>query len=114
MFEIGTVCLPDRLSHVSRTDVSAFPFSEVRIELSLPGFGLQDLSYPTSFPSPPSEHLENDAARAWYYYLAEIALRRLANRILHHLFRNQEEGRFFRIAQMVESTATFESQAADW
>ncbi|KAJ9241433.1 transcriptional regulator family: Fungal Specific TF [Paecilomyces variotii] len=87
---------------------------EVRIELSLPGFGLQDLSYPTSFPSPPSEHLEQGAARAWYYYLAEIALRRLANRILHHLFRNQEEGRFFRIKQMVDSTAAFESQAADW
>ncbi|KAL1965915.1 hypothetical protein VTN77DRAFT_5048 [Rasamsonia byssochlamydoides] len=87
---------------------------EVRMELSLPGFGLQDLSYPSSFPSPPSDTLEQDSARAWYYYLAEIALRRLANRILYHLFRNQEKGRFPRICDMVESTAAFEAQAADW
>ncbi|OJJ44613.1 hypothetical protein ASPZODRAFT_698914 [Penicilliopsis zonata CBS 506.65] len=87
---------------------------EVRMELSLPGFGLQDFSYPSAFPSPPSENLEDETARAWYYYLAEIALRRLANRILHHLFRHQEEGRFFRISQMVDSIAAFEDQATDW
>lgn len=84
------------------------------MELSLPGFGLQDLSYPSAFPSPPSENLEDEAARAWYYYLAEIALRRLANRILHQLFRSQEDGRFLRISQMVDTTAAFEEQAADW
>lgn len=88
--------------------------SEVRMELSLPGFGLHDLSYPSSFPSPPSDDLEQDSARAWYYYLAEIALRRLANRVLYHLFRNQDKGRFPRIMDMVESTAAFEAQAADW
>ncbi|KAL1974323.1 hypothetical protein VTN31DRAFT_4527 [Thermomyces dupontii] len=87
---------------------------EVRMELSLPGFGLHDLSYPSSFPSPPSDDLEQDSARAWYYYLAEIALRRLANRVLYHLFRNQDKGRFPRIMDMVESTAAFEAQAADW
>ncbi|KAI9930957.1 hypothetical protein ASPWEDRAFT_178829 [Aspergillus wentii DTO 134E9] len=87
---------------------------EVRMELSLPGFGLQDLSYPTSFPSPPLENLEEDAARAWYYYLAEIALRRLANRVLYNLFQNQEEGRFPRISLMVDSVIAFEKQAADW
>lgn len=84
------------------------------MELSLPGFGLHDLSYPSSFPSPPSDDLEQDSARAWYYYLAEIALRRLANRVLYHLFRNQDKGRFPRIMDMVESTAAFEAQAADW
>jgi len=87
---------------------------EVRIELSLPGFGLQDLSYHTFFPSPPSENLEHESARAWYYYLAEIALRRLANRILYDLFRNQDNGRFPHITEMVDSAAGFESQATDW
>ncbi|KAH8693734.1 hypothetical protein BGW36DRAFT_383597 [Talaromyces proteolyticus] len=87
---------------------------EVRMELSLPGFGLQDLSYPSSFPSPPSDDLGQDSAHAWYYYLAEIALRRLANRILYNLFRNQDNGRFPRIIELVESTAAFEAQAADW
>lgn len=87
---------------------------EVRMELSLPGFGLHDLSYPSSFPSPPSDFLGEDSARPWYYYLAEIALRRLANRILYHLFRNEDKGRFPRICDMVESTAAFEGQAADW
>jgi hypothetical protein len=84
------------------------------MELSLPGFGSQDLSYPIFFPSPPSENLEQDAARAWYYYLAEIALRRLANRILHHRFRHQENGRFPRVSEMIESTGAFEAQAEDW
>ncbi|EED15193.1 conserved hypothetical protein [Talaromyces stipitatus ATCC 10500] len=87
---------------------------EVRMELSLPGFGLQDLSYPSSFPSPPLDDLGDDSARAWYYYLAEIALRRLANRILYNLFRHQDKGRFPRIVDMVEMTAAFESQALDW
>lgn len=84
------------------------------MELSLPGVGLQDLSYPLTFPSPPLESLEEDGARAWYYYLAEIALRRLANRILHHLFQKQEDGRFLRVFQMVDASAAFEEQAADW
>lgn len=82
------------------------------MEMSLQGSGLQDLSYPRSFPSLPSERLEHDATRAWYFYLAEIALRRLVSCIVHHLFRNQEEGRFFRVAHIVESTAAFETQAA--
>jgi hypothetical protein len=84
------------------------------MELSLPGFGLQDLSYPSSFPSPPLDYLGDDSARAWYYYLAEIALRRLANRILYNLFRHQNNGQFPRINEMVEMTAAFESQAVDW
>ena len=84
------------------------------MEISLPGFGLPDLSYPRRFPSPPSENLEDDTARAWYYYLSEIALRRLANRTLHHLFQNQENKRFLHITQMVDSVVAFEEQAADW
>lgn len=84
------------------------------MELSLPGFGLQDLSYPSSFPSPPLDDLGDDSARAWYYYLAEIALRRLANRILYNLFRHQDNGRFPRITEMIEMTAAFEAQAVDW
>lgn len=89
-------------------------YRELRMELSLPGFGLHDLSYPGSFPSPPSTFSGEDSARPWYYYLAEISLRRLANRILYHLFQNEDRGRFPNIFDMVESTEAFEGQAADW
>jgi hypothetical protein len=89
-------------------------YRELRMELSLPGFGLHDLSYPGSFPSPPSTFFGEESARPWYYYLAEIALRRLANRILYHLFQNEDKGRFPNICDMIESTEAFEGQAADW
>jgi hypothetical protein len=40
------------------------------------------------FPSPP-ETLETRHEPAWYFYLAEIALRRLKNRILSSLYQSE-------------------------
>jgi hypothetical protein len=55
--------------------------------LNLPQQNALDLSYPTTFPSPP-DRLETKHEPAWYFYLAEIALRRLKNRILSSLCRS--------------------------
>ena len=62
-----------------------------------------DLTYPAFYPSPP------DGLNAvWYYYLAEIALRRLGNRILN-FFHKYNQAKFD-----VEAVAGFEQQATDW
>ncbi|KAJ5158784.1 uncharacterized protein N7500_008435 [Penicillium coprophilum] len=59
---------------------------ELRLELNFYQKNVLDLTYPTFFPSPPEELKSKDEA-AWYFYLAEIALRRLKNRILGYFYR---------------------------
>lgn len=45
----------------------------------------------------------------WYYYLAEIALRRLGNRILNFFHKNNQA-----LKVDIDAVAGFEQQAADW
>lgn len=45
-----------------------------------------DLTYPALFPSPPRT-LGAQGQIEWYFYLADIALRRLGNRILNYIYR---------------------------
>lgn len=89
-------------------------FRELRMELGLPSFSLQDVTYPNFFPSPPTEQLDDTGSRVWYFYLAEISVRRLSLRILRYFFENQTDGAFPHIHQMVESSVEFETQAAKW
>lgn len=49
---------------------------------------------------------------AWYFYLAEIALRRLGNRILNYVY--QCEPSQTSTADIVDSVLNFEQQATDW
>lgn len=72
---------------------------EMREEVDLPPTGLAKVDYPDVFPSPPGgtpEPEDNNPAMAWessgpafqqswYYYLSEIASRRIGNRIIHAL-----------------------------
>ena len=46
----------------------------------------------------------------WLYYLAEIALRRLGNRILNFFHKHEQD----RSKPDIEAVAGFEQQAADW
>lgn len=69
-----------------------------------------DLSYPTLFPSPPHQLKTKDEA-AWYFYLAEIALRRLKNRILGTLYHPSTTGRNSNIEY---ATLDFEEQTDAW
>ena len=68
--------------------------------------GVSDLSYPFFFPSPPENC--RDEGRSWYFYLAEIALKRLINDVMRHQFVQQSCSRLF------ETTAIFEEQLAEW
>lgn len=69
-----------------------------------------DLTYPAFFPSPP-DGLRSQREIVWYFYLAEIALRRLGNRILNYVYDTKAASS---LAAIAESTVGFEQQAADW
>jgi hypothetical protein len=56
---------------------------ELRAELSLPVPTGAQLEYPLNFPIPPASFgPDTDADRLWYFYTAEIFLRRLHNRVV--------------------------------
>lgn len=59
---------------------------ELRLELNPSQKDVWDLTYPTFFPSPP-EALKTKDEEGWYFYLAEIALTRMKNRVLSYLYR---------------------------
>ncbi|CAK7227871.1 Zcf27p [Sporothrix curviconia] len=63
---------------------------ELRLELNPSQKDVWDLTYPTFFPSPPDALKARDET-AWYFYLAEIALTRLKNRILSHLYKSDTQ-----------------------
>ncbi|KAJ5747659.1 uncharacterized protein N7511_009355 [Penicillium nucicola] len=83
---------------------------ELRLELNLSQKNVLDLSYPTFFPTPPDGLKTKDEA-AWYFYLAEIALRRLENRILGHLYRPDAA---ISESTMIYAIVDFEEQRDAW
>lgn len=86
--------------------------SEIRMEVDVPSSGLAKVTYPDIFPTPPfgspsphaedaesgfdlqnpvsSTSLDPDLERSWYYYLAEIAGRRIFNRVVNSFYKNDE------------------------
>ncbi|OBT99227.2 hypothetical protein VE01_02745 [Pseudogymnoascus verrucosus] len=86
---------------------------EMHLELSPPGFRILDLWYPDKFPDPP-RHTITDSDRSWFFYLAEIALRRLANRILAFIALDHNMDNPQDIARAHENAAEFEQEANDW
>jgi hypothetical protein len=85
---------------------------ELRLEAGLPGSGINECRYPHIFPAPPSleqpnlsatggesisfqgASFETDRAHlvtGWFFYLGEIALKRLGNRILLYRYGDQSD-----------------------
>ncbi|CAK7217250.1 Zcf27p [Sporothrix eucalyptigena] len=83
---------------------------ELRLELNPSQKDVWDLTYPTFFPSPPDALKARDET-AWYFYLAEIALTRLKNRILSHLYKSDTQAT--KEANM-EYILDFEEQIHAW
>jgi hypothetical protein len=83
---------------------------ELRLELNVSEKSVWDLTYPAFFPSPP-EGLKTQGEIVWYFYLAEIALRRLGNRILNYIYKCQPSVSPHLIADSIPS---FEHQADGW
>ncbi|CRG91074.1 hypothetical protein PISL3812_08122 [Talaromyces islandicus] len=57
---------------------------ELRLELNLPQKNDSELTYPNFFPTPPDQLKTKDEV-TWYFYLSEIALQRLRNRVLSYM-----------------------------
>lgn len=88
-------------------------YSELHRDISPPGFRTIDLWYPERFPEPPRNSI-TDNDRPWFFYLAEIALRRLANRIMGYLARDYDLNGPQGLNRAQEATAAFEQEAQDW
>jgi hypothetical protein len=88
-------------------------YRETRFELSLPGFNAANLTYPEFLPSPPLESLQNQD-QAWYFYLAEIALRRLANQILGDFLPYSSADSICDLTSTAIRLSDFESQTEQW
>jgi hypothetical protein len=86
---------------------------EIRFELSLPAFNAANLTYPEFLPSPPLESIQNQD-QAWYFYLAEIALRRLANQILSAVLPHSYTDSICDLRSIAARMPDFESQADQW
>ncbi|KAK0125362.1 hypothetical protein ONS95_000616 [Cadophora gregata] len=66
-----------------------------------------------SFPDPPRNSIP-DTDRSWFFYLAEIALRRLANRIMAFISKSLDLSTPRGIQIAYDSAAEFEQEAQDW
>ncbi|KAH0610253.1 uncharacterized protein H6S33_011780 [Morchella sextelata] len=101
---------------------------ELRAALSLPVPTGSQMEYPLHFPAPPTsfepQHYTDVENQSWYYYTAEIFLRRLHNRIVHEVSSfecdldnpatvskalNQQ-----RLASLVTITREFEAYVSRW
>lgn len=114
---------------------------EFRVELPLNQSEISLGEYPDLFPSPPSpistpsdghsgsgssyqdnEELElrRHAVRlcneeeSWYYYLTEIALRRIGNRIVNTFFRQHRTSWLTGIKPLLHMAREFEAQVSSW
>lgn len=87
--------------------------SEISVELRFPSSGLTRVNYTQSFPTPPiatsteqlyqtppgteigststqSPGLQPEVEKAWYYYLADIAARRILQRVIDSFYDKNE------------------------
>ncbi|OBT39636.1 hypothetical protein VE00_09758 [Pseudogymnoascus sp. WSF 3629] len=84
---------------------------ELRLELNVSEKSVWDLTYPALFPSPP-EGLKSQGEAMWFFYLAEIALRRLGNRILNYIYRYDSS--VDSDSNIEDAILDFEGQADGW
>lgn len=115
---------------------------EFRVELPLLQSEISMGEYPDLFPSPPSlistEFSEQESARlpravmeeelelrqhtvrlcneeeSWYYYLTEIALRRIGNRIVNTFFRQEPTSWLANLRPLLYMAREFEAQVSSW
>ena len=93
---------------------------ELRLELDIPGSILEKLDVPDAFPLPPNpsdrswDRESGYTERAWYYYLAEIAIRHLFNHLLRTHFWMTDEHSDTDIRRMVAQADVMDGQIRDW
>jgi hypothetical protein len=101
----------------------------MREGVDLPPTGLAKVDYPDVFPSPPGgtpEPEDNSPAKvwessdpafqqSWYYYLSEIASRRIGNRIIHALHSMQpHEWAMVPLRRLLRIAEELDTQVRQW
>lgn len=99
--------------------------SELRMEINLPSSGLAKVALSDFFPSPPSDHQKSqvfdslasplseashtEVERIWSYYLSEIAVRKIGNRVMNCFYQEDAAAwlsmplhRLIRVAEELE------------
>lgn len=86
---------------------------ELRVPLQLPDFTANDFVYPRLFPTPPAES-GNEENRAWYFYLAEIALRRLDTRARNEICHTPRPNSDLAFVELSQTIPSYEDQIDSW
>lgn len=81
---------------------------EICLELDLAQDSINNLAYPTFFPSPP-ESLATELRVGWYFYLSDIAIRRLKNRSLNYIYHCERSQ--IPVSDMAEEIINLEKEA---
>jgi hypothetical protein len=113
----------------------AYQASEIRTEICLPPSGLAKVAYPDVFPTPPGASpqpgeesstgradcisessgilLDPELENSWSYYLSDIAVRRIGNRLMNSFYKEDEStwlsipvDRLMRVAEELEAQLT--------
>ncbi|KAH7384711.1 hypothetical protein BKA64DRAFT_711831 [Cadophora sp. MPI-SDFR-AT-0126] len=104
---------------------------EIRVQLDLPQSNLCKLDYPFLFPSPPSngspvespasipsassQRLEHAEEQSWFYYLSEIALRRIENRVINAFYiEDHQHWLHMDLSVMMSAAGDIENQMETW
>lgn len=113
---------------------------ELRAEIELPNSSLADFHYPDMYPSPPdvpSEVSHGEATfqsglqrssggrrslgshrqheQSWFYYLTEITLRRIVNRVLNVLYSDDHPSWTDEtVPYLIKAASEFEQQLDEW
>jgi hypothetical protein len=86
---------------------------EMRTFLQLPDFSVKDHVYPRLFPTPPTESATEEN-RGWYFYLAEISLRRLDTRIRNEICHTPKPNNDLAFAELSDAIPSYEDQVNTW
>ncbi|KAH6611694.1 hypothetical protein C7974DRAFT_407198 [Boeremia exigua] len=110
---------------------------EIRMDVCLPASGLAKVMYPDAFPSPPcgspvprsesaadgtvgntdapASMLSPELENSWSYYLSEIAVRHITNRVINIFYqKNESSWLSMPIHQMIWLAQELESQLIQW
>ena len=76
---------------------------------------LSTSSFPKSYASASSVAFQRAEEQSWFYYLTEIALRRILNRVLHYFYREDNDSWLrMNMYEMVSTAEDLEVQLESW
>ncbi|KAF1931342.1 uncharacterized protein M421DRAFT_56388 [Didymella exigua CBS 183.55] len=94
---------------------------ETSIEIRFPSSGLTKLNYTSHFPAPPPPtatipaRIHNEFEEGWYYYLAEIAARRILQRVISSSYNGGESAWVdVSLHSLLQTAEELDRQLTEW